>query len=162
MRLPRIAVIAAVAAALGSGVASATPDSLSEARAATARYHDPSVAAAEGFVPVDGECVADPSGGMGVHHGRIDRLDAHLDVGEPEVLLYEPGPHRDRLVGLEYVVVAPVHQPPQLFGQTFEQGPELGDGNAIWALHVWAWRHNPAGTFSPYNPKVVCPPLHGE
>jgi hypothetical protein len=117
------------------------------------------VAAADGFVAFDGECVTDPtSGGMGVHHGRIDRLDSHIDVREPETLLYEPSPDGDRLVGLEYVVVAPVDQPPQLFGQTFEQGPELGDGSAIWALHVWAWRHNPAGMFSPYNPKVTCPP----
>jgi hypothetical protein len=158
-RTIRIVAMATVAVSVGSGVADAAPDnSLVEARVATARYHNPAVAEAEGFVAFDGECVGDATGGMGVHHGRIDRLDGHLDAAEPEALLYEPRRGPDRLVGLEYVVVAPVDEPPSLFGQQFEQGPELGDGTAMWALHVWLWRHNPAGTFAPYNPNVSCPP----
>ncbi len=24
-------------------------------------------------------------------------------------------------------------------------------------LHVWAWKHNPAGLFAPFNPKVSRP-----
>jgi hypothetical protein len=27
---------------------------------------------------------------------------------------------------------------------------------AFYALHVWAWRHNPQGTFVDYNPRVSC------
>jgi hypothetical protein len=151
--------IAMGALTVGTGVAGADAGaSLAEVRAATARYHHPSVAAAEGFVDVDGECVADPTaGGMGIHYGRFDRLDEHLDAGQPEILLYEPAEGRNRLVGVEYVVLAPVDQPPTLFGQPFEQGPEVADGTAIWALHVWVWRHNPAGTFAAFNPNVSCP-----
>jgi hypothetical protein len=27
---------------------------------------------------------------------------------------------------------------------------------AFYELHVWAWRHNPAGMFADWNPNVAC------
>jgi hypothetical protein len=28
---------------------------------------------------------------------------------------------------------------------------------AFWSLHVWAWDHNPHGTYEMWNPKITCP-----
>ena len=28
---------------------------------------------------------------------------------------------------------------------------------AFWSLHVWAWEHNPSGTYAMWNPKITCP-----
>jgi hypothetical protein len=152
-RITTLGVALVAAAALAQGVAAADaiakPD-LARARAATARYHDPAVAAAEGFVGA--EC--EPN--MGIHTVKFDRLDFTLDVAQPENLLYEPTATGLRLVGMEYVVAAPADDPPTLFGQALAQGPEIFPGTHVWALHVWAWRHNPAGMFEPYNPSVNC------
>lgn len=158
-RLAAATATGVAALTLGTGVASAGGDaSLAELRGATARYHNFAVATAEGFVDLDGECVTDPAlGGMGVHYGRVDRFDDTLELSEPGTLLYEPSQGGNRLVGVEYVVAAPLDQPPSLLGQAFAQGPEIGDGIAIWSLHVWVWRHNPAGMFAAYNPEVRCP-----
>lgn len=153
-----IAVTAVTLAAFTVMASPATAQSsvtLAHARLATARYHLSAVATAEGFV-AEHECVADESGGMGQHWGNFSRIDGHVDARAPEVLLYEPGPI-PRLVGLEYVAIAPVGSPPTLFGQKFAQGPEIGEGLAIHALHVWLWRYNPAGMFADYNPNVRCP-----
>ncbi len=35
------------------------------------------------------------------------------------------------------------------------------DGNrfglpAFYSLHAWIWKHNPSGTFEPWNPQVQC------
>lgn len=152
--------VAALTLAGGAAGAAGVDTSLSRARAATARYHLPALAVADGFVS-DGECVAEPSGGMGVHWVNEGRIDSVVNATQPEVLLYEPGRRFDRLVGLEYVAIAPVGQPPVLFGQPFEYGQDIGDGNAIYALHVSLWRHNPSGMFAPYNPNVHCPPGGG-
>jgi hypothetical protein len=29
---------------------------------------------------------------------------------------------------------------------------------AFYSLHVWVWKHNPKGTFEPWNPQVHCLP----
>jgi hypothetical protein len=41
---------------------------------------------------------------------------------------------------------------PAIFGQELP-GPMEGHH-----LHVWLWKENPAGMFSPTNPAVKCPP----
>jgi hypothetical protein len=122
---------------------------LAAARAASAKYHRVEVALADGFVDT-GACVAlpDGSGGMGVHFVNPGRLgDDHLEVTQPEVLLYEKDAHgRFRLTGVEYI-----GEPGDaLFGQTFTPGP------AGHALHVWLWKHNPSGMFADWNPTVSC------
>jgi hypothetical protein len=48
---------------------------------------------------------------------------------------------------------------PVLFGRTFD-GPMPGHAPGMpwhYDLHVWAWEHNPAGTFSQFNPSLACP-----
>lgn len=93
---------------------------------------------------------------MGFHYGNFGRImNPNADATAPEVLLYIPDEAGEmRLVGLEYVVPAPlVPAPPTLFGQTYFYSPERNS----YELHVWAWRNNPSGIFAPFNPKLSCP-----
>jgi hypothetical protein len=43
-------------------------------------------------------------------------------------------------------------------GQTFHFTPSPNRYGipAFYALHVWAWKHNPHGMFVDWNPKVSC------
>jgi hypothetical protein len=122
---------------------------LAAARAASAEYHRVEVALADGFIDT-GHCVAlpDGSGGMGYHFVNPVRMDDdHIDVREPEALLYEKDARgRLRLTGVEYIG----NQGDALFGQTFTPTP------AGPALHVWLWKHNPSGMFADFNPNVTC------
>jgi hypothetical protein len=132
--------------------------SLAEIRAATARFHDVQVAMAEGYVP-HGPCVAQPGlGGMGVHFVNWQLFaDAEFSTANPEILMYEPQPDGSmRLVGVEFGV-AP--EPWYAAGNTARpafEGRPFDDGPGFYALHVWVWKHNPAGIFAPFNPKVRC------
>ena len=49
--------------------------------------------------------------------------------------------------------------PPKLFGHVFDltEAPNRYGLPAFYSLHVWAWQHNPAGTFEMFNPRVSCP-----
>ena len=129
---------------------------LTAAKKATARYHDFQTALDEGFVQLS-PCIAVPGlGAMGFHFGNFGRImNPNVDATEPEVLLYLPDEDGTmRLVGLEYVVPAPlIPQAPTLFGQTYAYSPQRNS----YELHVWAWRNNPAGTFAPFNSKLECP-----
>ena len=129
---------------------------LVEAKKATARYHNFQTALDEGFIQLS-PCVSVPGlGAMGFHFGNFGRImNPNTDVTEPEVLLYLPDEDGVmRLVGLEYVVPAPlVGSAPTLFGQTYAYSPQRN----TYELHVWAWRNNPSGTFAPFNPKLECP-----
>ncbi|HEY8563470.1 MAG TPA: hypothetical protein VIL74_24035 [Pyrinomonadaceae bacterium] len=129
---------------------------LTEAKKATAKYHNFQTALDEGFVQLS-PCVEVPGlGAMGYHFGNFGRImNPNAAASEPEVLLYMPDEDGTmRLVGLEYVVPAPlVASAPELFGQTYEYSPERDS----YELHVWAWRNNPSGIFSPFNPKLACP-----
>src|SRR4029077_19176782 len=67
------------------------------------------------------------------------------------------------LVGVEYIVIAAAGDaanktPPTLMGQLFHlnSSPNRYGIPAFYALHVWAWRHNPQGTFVDYNSRVSC------
>jgi hypothetical protein len=141
------------------------------ARAATARYHDISVALGEGFIQVS-PCISSPEGTMGFHYLNPSRLDGAAVVDEPEALLYLEKDGRWQLVGLEYLVpvfqngepysgVEPPAEPgptPRLFGEPFD-GPLAGHAPGEpwhYELHVWLWRHNPAGMFAPFNPSLSC------
>ena len=48
--------------------------------------------------------------------------------------------------------------PPTLFGQKFMLNPADNRFGlpAFYALHAWIWKHNPKGTFEPWNPQVRC------
>jgi len=104
------------------------------------------------------------AGAMGVHYVKNALVgDGVLDVSTPEALVYAPGPGRERLAAVEYVVLksawdAKHTSRPSLFGHTFNFTPA---GNrfglpAFYSLHAWIWKHNPAGRFAMWNPQVSC------
>jgi len=124
------------------------------AKAATAKYHDINNALADGFISTH-QCVEVPQlGAMGIHYINIPRiLNPNVDAAEPEVLLYIPDDGEMRLVALEYVVPKFLTaSAPTLFGQEYEDDAIRNQ----YALHVWAWRNNPSGTFADFNPKLGC------
>ena len=158
--------LAAAFLAVGSSAAQAHNDAdcetkqcrkqLAAARAATAKYHDVNNALADGFINTR-QCVQHPFlGAMGIHFVNPARIgNPGVDAAEPEILLYLSDEDGEmRLVGLEYVVPAPLSPiAPVLFGQEFHFDAPRNQ----WALHVWAWRNNPNGMFADFNPKLSCP-----
>jgi hypothetical protein len=133
---------------------------LAQIRAATARYHDVQVALDDGYIPVS-PCEQSPEGAMGVHYLHPERAaDAAVDPTRPELLLYLPGEDGPRLVGVEYFVAAAATGGvrPDVYGIPFD-GPMAGhspDMPEHYDLHVWIWRHNPAGATAPWNPALSC------
>ena len=133
-------------------------------RDATAPFRDVNEAIAAGYV--GGPCVSGPNGGaMGIHYVNPGLLfDGMLDLAKPEALIYEPRKNgRLRLVGVEYITIAEVWEsmnsdPPVLAGQLLHFGgaPNRYRLPAFYELHIWAWRHNPDGTFSDWNKRVTC------
>jgi hypothetical protein len=146
---------------------------LSQAKAATAVYRSPQMAASDGYAvppapaPLH-ECIRAEDGhaAMGVHHIKAANLDATLDAEAPEVLVYEPTENgRPRLVALEYVVFEDAwkaehgESTPRLFGRDLTY---VGAGNRyelppFYQIHAWVWKHNPDGLFADHNPRVSCP-----
>jgi hypothetical protein len=173
-RTTRLATAAFGAILLASGVVgSATARSdLQTAKAATARFHDLSVAGHAGFgqPPVSAPlhfCISslDNTGAMGFHYINGGHLDKVLDPSLPEVLVYAPDKHgRLKLAALEYVIFQSdwyadhaLGTMPSMFGQDFM--PNDGVRFQIppfFALHVWLYQNNPAGMFQPFNPNVSC------
>ena len=135
-----------------------------EVRRATERYQDVTAATAAGYARFLG-CVTSPQGGaMGIHYVNGDLVgDGKLDASRPEALMYEPKGGKLELVGVEYIVIAAAWDaanktPPTLMGQLFHYSPSPNRYGipAFYALHVWAWRHNPHGVLVDWNPKVSC------
>ena len=134
-----------------------TPDQaadLKTLRNITAAYTDFSKAQAAGYTERLTDCMADASGGMGYHYGKVANIDASARLTEPEILMYEPQKDGSlQFVGIEYVV--PLNMaatPPTLFGHTFHRN----DAFQLWVLHVWLYKDNPTGIFSDWNPNVSC------
>jgi hypothetical protein len=142
-------------------------DDLRRARAATRRFRSVKVAREAGY-HATGECAQDPKyGGMGIHYANDELLaDGELDVTKPEVLVYQEMPSgKLRLGAVEYFQadadqdLATNPDLPYLFGLPFD-GPMLGHEPGMpihYDLHVWLYRHNPAGLFAAWNPRVHCP-----
>jgi len=140
---------------------------LERARAATRRFRDVDVAREAGYA-TSGECAQDPKyGGMGIHYSNPDLVaDGKLDISKPEILVYQPQPNgKPRLGAVEYFQadadqdLATDPDRPSLFGMPFD-GPMLGHEPGMpihYDLHVWLYRHNPAGLFAMWNPTVRCP-----
>ena len=179
-RMIAVAVALAALAASGAAYASAaaSPSSptagkqLAEIRAATAKYHSLATAKQAGwnvlFADINGlTCIADtdtPSmGGMGYHWINPNNVGS-TDPLKPAALIYaSTGGGNQRLAGMEYVVrdvpTGSVSQP-FLNGQGFmynEPGNRFMGPDAFWSLHIWAWDHNPSGTYAMWNPKITCP-----
>ena len=74
-----------------------------------------------------------------------------------------------QLLGVEFIVMveawhAKNAQPPTLMGQvfTYNGSPNRNGLPPFYALHVWAWKNNPRGTFVDWNPQVSCEGFTGE
>ena len=162
--------LAVVGTAAGVAYASNDHGDLARLRQATAKYHKVSVAEAAQygkFLDINGiACIDMPGqGAMGIHYVNGGLVgDGEINPLTPEAVIYEPGENGSlHLVAVEYVVVkaawdANHTSPPTLFGQQFNFTPA---GNRFglpdfYSLHVWVWKHNPAGTFNMWNPNVHC------
>jgi hypothetical protein len=160
------AVLAAVPAVAGASPAAETSGqgaSLAVVRQVTAKYHDVQAALADGYVPAS-PCVAGDDGVMGIHYANPALLGQPVDVRRPAMLLYVPTDDGLELAGVEYFQadadqdLSTDDDRPTVLGQAFD-GPMAGHGGDMpihYDLHVWVWRHNPAGTFAEYNPALSC------
>jgi len=146
---------------------------LQQVRAGLEKYQDPIVAVHDGYFSTvacveyqkgaEGHMQYTP-GGMGVHFLNLQAIGPKLDPARPQVLIYEPEGGRLRLAAAEWFMPTEVAAGarPTIFGQEL-QGPMEGHeplqpkGMHHYDLHVWLWKDNPAGTFSPTNPAVKCP-----
>jgi hypothetical protein len=138
------------------------------AKNATARFHDLDKAMAAGWnVKVADAagltCIAQPGvGAMGVHMMNPSLIDGTISATEPEMLVYELKSHgRMKLVAHEYFVLQSAwtgSSPPSLFGQQFDftGTPNRYGLPPFYSLHLWAWKPNPSGILTPWNPRVEC------
>ena len=134
-----------------------TPDQqgdLNALFAATVAYKDFSRAEAAGYSAKLTDCMADSSGGMGFHYGKVALIDGAVRVDAPEILMYEPQADGSlQFVGVEYVMpLSASDTPPSLYGLQFHRNEAF----QLWVLHVWLYRENPSGMFSDWNPTVSC------
>jgi hypothetical protein len=137
---------------------------VSAVRQATEGYKDVEAAKEVGYGLFHGCVSGSEVGAMGIHFVNGDLVgDGEIDALQPEALIYEIKNGRLQLVGVEYVVIAEAwdtnHEtPPTLMGQVFHYvgSPNRYKIPAFYELHVWAWKQNPLGMFTDWNPKVSC------
>ena len=125
---------------------------LAQARAATAKYHDIEQAEADGYVNINIY-----ESGEGLHYVNFSLLDANFDPERPEVLLYAPVPHENRmeLVGVEYVIpLTLAASAPAGFTGDADVWRENSEGLGLWELNAWIWLTNSNGIFAFHNPRV--------
>jgi len=130
---------------------------------ATERYTDINVAFYEGWVKAT-PCVSGPdTGAMGVHLVLPARLaSVVLNPAKPQALIYEPMKNGAmRLVGVEFIVLESVwlsSNPPALDGNlmNYIAAPNRYGLPAFYEMHVWAWEHNPKGSYADWNTHVTC------
>jgi hypothetical protein len=168
------ALLAAPSIASAQAAAPTLPPELVSVRAGLDKYQDPMVAVADGYLSTI-SCIEFPkafsegplqiaAGGMGVHLLNMSTIGPTLDPAKPQVLIYEPKGDKLVLVAAEWFmplqVAGSTH--PTIFGQAMN-GPMEGHPPIMppelhhYDLHVWLWKNNPAGVFSPTNPAVSCP-----
>jgi hypothetical protein len=175
-KAPIGALAATVLLLVMAAAATAGNTGLSDARAATAQFHQIDAARAAGYTVEVADlnnvtCIDDSAGhtgGMGIHFLNPSLLDANVDESTPELVIYEPTKNGGmRLVAVEYLVVKSVWDAahggagaaaPRLFGQPMELVPA---GNRyglpdFYELHAWIWKNNPLGMHNDWNPDVSC------
>jgi hypothetical protein len=165
-----LAAIAAAVPALAAAEDASSKETLSplveKVRAATERFRNINAATAAGFVQAT-PCVSGPDfGAMGVHFVLPSRVNgAVLSADQPEALIYEPQPGGAfRLVGVEFIILANLwaaqhpNDTPALDGNllNYVAAPNRYGLPAFYELHVWAWEHNPVGSFADWNTHVTC------
>lgn len=123
-------------------------------RRATQSYVNFDAAKAAGYSEQLTGCMADSTGGMGFHYGKVANIDGTASLLEPEILMYEPQADGSlKFVGIEFVVpLSAAAQPPVLFDIPFHRNEAF----QLWVLHVWLYKDNPSGIFSDWNPTVSC------
>jgi len=154
----------------------------SAVRAATQQYQRLSAATAAGYVVQATACVSGADhGAMGIHYANPTIIGSGvLDLTQPALLIYEPQSNGNlELVGVEYVLPLglwtngdaskdPNTPPPTGAAMPYMDGQQMnylaqpnrfGQGNSFY-LHLWAWRYNPKGLFSDWNPNVTCAKSH--
>lgn len=156
----------------GTPVANAA--ALTAVRNSLDKYKDPIVAVREGYLSTVG-CVDFPKGGtehgsmeykpgaMGVHFINMSLVGPKLDSTKPQVLLYDIVGEKLVLAGAEWFVPTDLAKtPPSILGHKL-MGPMEGHAPIMpaelhhWDLHVWLWKTNPNGMFSPTNAAMKCP-----
>lgn len=104
--------------------------------------------------------------------GRVKGTGTHTDFRRPAMLVYEPQPDGSlELVAVENLVFASAwhetagnKEPPKFHGRTY---PLLRDDPATrvdeahgwephYEQHLWVFRDNPNGVYSPFNPNISC------
>jgi hypothetical protein len=134
-------------------------------RDATEPFRDVSAAMTEGYALQFGCVSGGEFGAMGLHFVKGALIgDGEIDVAHPEIVLYEPMSNgRVRITGADYLVLAADWDakhpaPPELGGQLFHlfESPNRFGLPPFYTLHVWAWKDNPNGTFTNWNPDVSC------
>ena len=140
-------------------------------RDATERFRNVSVAESEGYGLLFGCVSGGDYGAMGLHFVNFPLvIDGKIDAATPEIVLYEPTSNgRLRITGADYLVLAAdwdkTHtSAPELNGQLFHyfEAPNRFGLPAFYTLHVWAWKDNPLGTFTNWNPNVSCDGFNGQ
>ena len=123
-------------------------------------------------------------GAMGIHYfrpdllgitappsPRVDGVGTHLDFLKPSILIYEPQADGSlELVAVENLVFAAAWraaghgEPPSFHGVPYDTmvddpGTALDEAHMFephFDRHVWIYRDNPNGLFTPFNPAVTC------
>jgi len=151
---------------------------MEKVRASLEKYRDPYVAVRDGYFSTVG-CMDFPkdtsgpglmayrAGAMGIHFLNPQLVGPTVDPMKPQILLYEPDGQKLSLVGAEWFVplATGIKERPVLFGHPFD-GPMEGHEPLLPAslhhydLHVWLWKTNPNGLFSPTNSAVKCQGYH--
>ena len=133
-------------------LSAATNQQLAMARRGTAKYHDIAQAEADGYVNINVY-----ESGEGLHYVNFALVDGTFDPEHPEVLLYAPVPHENRmeLVAVEYVVPLSLSSgAPAGFTGDADVWRENSEGLGLWELNAWIWLHNSEGIFAFHNPRV--------
>lgn len=136
-------------------------------RAATERFKNVTSVdgPGEGYSLVLGCVSGSDFGAMGLHYLNMALVgDGEINVKYPEVVLFEPTANGGiRITGADYLVLAADWDakhpdPPQLMGQLFHffDAPNRFGLPPFYTLHVWAWKDNPVGAFTNWNPTVSC------
>ena len=155
-----------------------TPDQKKQANAlvrvvreSTERFRDVAVAENEGYGLLFGCVSGGDYGAMGLHFVNFPLVaDGKIEATKPEIVLYEQTANgRMRITGADYLVLAAdwdkTHTgAPELMGQLFHyfEAPNRFGLPPFYTLHVWAWKDNPNGTFTNWNPSVSCDGFNGQ
>jgi hypothetical protein len=125
------------------------------------KYQDPMLAVRDGYLSTE-VCVAFSDGGMGVHFINMATVGPTVKPEQPQVLIYERVGGKLKLAAAEWFVPLKASaEQPSIFEQPLD-GPMDGHEPLMpaelrhWDLHVWLWKHNPAGVFNSVNPDVKC------